>query len=385
VDCPYYEQQQYDMDSALEMLFTFRLGSDTLLPRKSLIDLAHSQMPDGMLQANYPSIHIQIIPDFTLFWILMVRDYLRYTGDVRTVHTLLGTVDKALEAFENLKNEDGLISPTRYWHFVHWVPSWERGVPTGGDDEPLTVTCLMYATALSAAAEICGAIGRSARAEEYECRAREMTATVNRLCYDPKIGLYRNTPTRCEFSQHTTLWAILSGATAANDAGALMDRTFHAPVLVEECTFSMNYYLFRALELADRYTEHAPRLFTGWQKMLDLHCTTWCENPDDPRSECHGWSSAPAYEFSERILGILPTSDGFATVRIRPDVKTFDISWARGSVPTPHGIILVEWKKENGSFTLDIALPKGISAEVILPGGETKTQTETVAHYSVTL
>ncbi len=343
VDCPYYEQQQYDMDSALEALFTYRLGSDVRLPRKTLIDLAHSQMPDGMLQANYPSTHVQIIPDFTLFWILMARDYLRYTGDVATVKDLLGTVDKALDAFERLKTEDGLIAPTRYWHFVDWVPAWERGVPTGGDGEPLTVTCLMYAAALRAAADMFRATKGNARAEEYLARAEEMISAVKRYCYDGEAGLYRNVPSRREFSQHSTLWAILSGVETGADATALLDRTFDTHVRVEECTFSMNHYLFRALESADRYTEYAPRLFAGWQKMLDLHCTTWCENPDDPRSECHGWSSAPIYELSARVLGVLPTSDGYSSVCIRPDVETLGLTWAKGTVPTPHGVISVAW------------------------------------------
>ncbi|MBQ8310520.1 MAG: hypothetical protein IJX80_05850 [Clostridia bacterium] len=383
VDCPYYEQQQYDMDSALEMLYTFRMGSDTRMPRKSLIDLAHSQLPDGMLQANYPSTNVQVIPDFTLFWVLMARDYLRYTKDTATVHSLLGTIDKALSAFENLKNTDGLISPTRYWHFVDWVPSWNRGVPPGGDDEPLTVTCLMYAAALRAAAEICQGIGKNARADEYTVRANEMIDAVNRLCYDGEIGLYRNTPTRHEFSQHTTLWAILSGAVCKDAAGALIDRTFDGHVRVEVCTFSMNHYMFRALESADRYC-YAPRLFDGWQRMIDLHCTTWCEKPNDSRSECHGWSAAPTYELSAMVLGVYPTADGYASVRIKPDFRTHDLMWARGTVPTPHGVITVAWERQDNTVTLSVTLPTDdIYAEIQLPGGEIYHQITRTAVYKI--
>ena len=47
VDCPYYEQQQYDMDSCPEMLFTFRDLRCTDAAQEST-DLAHSQMADGM-------------------------------------------------------------------------------------------------------------------------------------------------------------------------------------------------------------------------------------------------------------------------------------------------------------------------------------------------
>lgn len=376
VDCPYYEQQQYDMDSALEMLFTFRLGSDTKMPFKSITDLAHSQMQNGMLQANYPSTGVQIIPNFTFFWILMLRDYLRYTGDTDNVRTMLGTVDKALEGFEVLINEDGLIAPTPYWSFVDWVPKWTIGVPDGGREEPLTVTCLMFAASLKAASEICTAIGRSDRAAEYLRRADEMISNVKKHCYDESVGLFKNTPFRNDYSQHTTLWAILSGAVSGEEAGRLIDRTFdtNSGLDISVCTFAMNHYMFRALELSDRYM-YAPRLFEGWHTMMDKHCTTWCENPGQPRSECHGWSSAPTYEFSAMILGVYPTADAYRSVRIKPYIDVLDMTWAKGTVPTPFGTIAVQWEKVDGKFSMTVSLPDEKAAEemdvtVILPDGK---------------
>lgn len=374
VDCPYYEQQQYDMDSALEMLFTLRMSADGRMPYKSLCDLAQSQMADGMIQANYPSVHVQIIPDFTLFWVLMLRDYLRYCGrdasEITRVRALTGTMDKALEAFLPYMTENGLIGVTPYWHFVDWVPGWFCGIPTGGDKEPLTVTSLMYAAALNAAAEICDTVGRPGLGEDYRHRAAIMLDNVRNACYDNEIGLFRDTPSLQNYSQHTTLWAILSGAVCGEEAGLLVDRTFDGHVPVNVCTFSMNHYMFRALELANRY-EYAPRQLAGWHRMLDWHCTSWCENPDSPRSECHGWSSAPIYEFSEMVLGVYPTSDGYRSVRIKPYIHGLGLTQAEGTVPTPVGSISVAWKIENSNFTLNVTLPEGVDmpARIILPDG----------------
>ncbi len=388
VDCPYYEQQQYGMDSALEMLFTLRMSADSRMPYKSLLDLAHSQMADGMLQANYPSNSIQIIPDFTLFWVLMLRDYLRYAGrtdvEIARVRALTGTMDKALEAFEPYMTDDGLIGVTPYWHFVDWVPNWFIGVPTGGMTEPLTVTSFMFAAALKAAAEICDTVGRPGLATDYRTRAAAMLERIQVLCYDSAVGLYRDTPNTPNYSQHTTLWAILSGAVVGDEAGALVDRTFDNHVPVNVCSFSMNHYMFRALELAGRY-EYAPRQLEGWQKMLELHCTSWCENPDSPRSECHGWSSAPIYEFSAMVLGVYPTSNGYGSVRIRPYVNSLGLDWASGTVPTPVGCIQVAWRKQDGLFTLEVTLPDGVvmPAEIILPDGTVATMSEGHEYFTV--
>ena len=391
VDCPYYEQQQYDMDSALEMLFTMRMSADYRMPFKSITDFAHSQMSDGMIQANYPSTMVQIIPDFTLFWVLMLRDYLRYAGstpaEITRVRSMTGTVDRALEGFESYMTADGLVGVTPYWHFVDWVPGWHVGVPTGGFTEPLTVTSFMYAAALKAAAEISDTVGRPSLAADYRERAKNVLSAVQQHCYDEEIGLYRNTPTAKEYSQHTTLWAILSGAVTGEDAGALMDRTFDGHVPVGVCSFSMNHYMFRALELAGRYKEYAPKQLAGWETMLDWHCTTWCENPDSPRSECHGWSSAPTYEFSAMVLGVYPTDNGYRSVRIRPVVDCFDLTWAKGTVPTPHGVISVAWEIKDGVFDLDVTLPEGadMNCVVELPNRKCYELHETHARYVVNL
>ena len=381
VDCPYYEQGQYSMDGGLEMLYTFRTTSDRKLPLKFLKDLAESQLPDGMIGAHYPSTITQVIPDFTLFWVLAVKDYFFYTNDKAGIAPLMGAVDKALEGFENLKTSEGLIGPTTYWPFVDWVPGWRRGNPPNAETEPCTVTCLMYAAALRAAAEIYASFGRGLRAEEYEARADEMTAAVNKYCYDETVGLYRDSLTSATYAQHTTVWAILSGAVSGEKAGKLIDRTFNTEVTVAKCTFCMNYYLFRALEIAGKY-QYAPKVFEGWEKMLDLHCTTWCENPDNPRSECHAWSSAPAYEFSAMALGVVPTSHGYKTLRVKPMIGDFDADWARGSVPTPFGNVEVSWEKKDGSFTVNLSLPSDeMTADVILPDGTAVTDVKMNARF----
>ena len=387
VDCPYYEQQQYDMDSALEMLFTLRMSMDDRMPIKSLTDFAHSQLPSGLLQANYPSIKTQIIPNFTLFWILMLRDYMRYCGtsaeNIKLLRSMIGTAAHALDGFDAYVLPNGLVGNTPYWHFVDWVPGWSGGIPSGNPDEPITVSTLMYAAALKAAAELYEMLGRSGTALDYRRKAEDAISAAYAHCYDKKAGLFRNKPSVNEYSQHTTLWAILSGAVQGKEAGELIDRTFNAKTPVAVCTFSMSHYMFRALELANRYDAYAKRQIEGWEKMLDLHCTTWCENPDDPRSECHGWSSAPIYEFSAMVLGVAPTAPGYDAVCIKPHPHAYDLSWASGTIPTPHGVISVAWEKHDGTFSMRVTLPDtAMRCEIVMPDGSTYTQTTADDQYS---
>jgi hypothetical protein len=131
----------------------------------------------------------------------------------------------------------------------------------------------------------------------------------------------------------------------------------------------MNYFTFRALEKTGLYEKYAPEVFGGWKKMLDLHCTTWCENPDSPRSECHGWSSTPMYEISAMILGVYPEEDGFEKVRISPVLLPDGFS-AEGRVPVPGGYIDVSVSESGGRTSLLVRASREMALSVKLPGGE---------------
>jgi hypothetical protein len=66
-----------------------------------------------------------------------------------------------------------------------------------------------------------------------------------------------------------------------------------------------------------------------------------------------------------RVLGVTPASPGFARIAIRPELG--DLQWARGVVPTPHGDVNVAWKLKEDGWIMDITIPPGAQAEVVLP------------------
>jgi len=54
----------------------------------------------------------------------------------------------------------------------------------------------------------------------------------------------------------------------------------------------------------------------------------------------HGWSCTPARDLMFYTLGVTPAEPGYATARVAP--RLGHLAWARGTVPTPHGLITVE-------------------------------------------
>lgn len=379
-DCPYYEQCQYDMDSALEMMFLLRLTGDGRMAKKAIVDLSRSQQVDGMLCAHYPSTKIQIIPNFSLYWILMLKDYVFYSADLELADELLPVAEKVLNYFRRSITEEGLCgASSEYWNYHDWVPSWNIGVPNGANEYPSTITSMLYSAALSAASYLAEKCGRNELSEEYKKRALTINDAVNSHCFDGKVGMYTDVyradavNTSPEYSVHTAVWAVLCGARSGSEAKELLERAFNGEN-VAAASFSFNYYTFRALEKAELYDKYSPRLLEGWKRMLDLDCTTWCENPDSPRSECHAWSSAPIYELSAMTLGVQPLDIGYSEVIIKPKFDTCDS--ASGTVPTPHGLISVSWEKTENGKLLKITAPSDIKKHISVNGETTVTYAE---------
>jgi len=370
MDCPYYEQQQYAMDGGLESIFAWRLSNDSSLQRKIIVDMAHSQRPNGLIQASYPSRYRQIIPSFSLYYVMLHREYLRHTGDTEFVRKYTGTCDRILEAFEGMRDENGLVLPNIGWCYLDWVKTWVIGTPKGGDKAPITVYSMLYAVALGYQAEVCDACGRKVLAEEYRLRRDRMIESINENCFDREEMMYIDVYGLRSFSLHTAVWAVLSGCVGGEEAKALLDRAMSRNDIAK-CSFSMNYYLLRALEATDLYEKYALDILDGWHTMLDLHCTTWCESIALPRSECHGWSSTPMYEMSAMILGVYPTGDGFEKIRVKP--VTLNLKEASGRVPTPFGYIDVAWKLTGNEMELSVTSSKNIEMELVLPGGKRET------------
>jgi alpha-L-rhamnosidase len=50
-----------------------------------------------------------------------------------------------------------------------------------------------------------------------------------------------------------------------------------------------------------------------------------------------------------------------------------DLKWVKGSYKTVSGLIEVEWKRDNGTFELQINIPGNTSATVYVPAKDAKT------------
>ena len=349
MDCPFYEQLSYVMDTRSQILYTYAVSADDRLARKAIDDFRRSQREDGLLNASYPNRNENVIPGFSIYYILMIHDHMMYFGDKDLVKKCMPSVQRVLEFFGSHRENSGLVSKIgglnridRFWSFIDWADEWmpTTGMPRCGLTGPNTLESLLYIMGLQAASELADYIGEQDLAAEWKRDAEAMKKAVRENCMNDE-GLITDGPESNDLSQHAQVFGVLTGTFSAEEGRNAMQRCMTEQGFTK-CTVCMQYYLFRALEKTGLY-HLADGCWDIWRRMIANGCTTCVESETYSRSECHAWGALALYELPSVILGVRPASPGYETISVAPVTGYLDR--AEGTVHTPHGDLRVVWEK----------------------------------------
>jgi len=134
-------------------------------------------------------------------------------------------------------------------------------------------------------------------------------------------------------------------------------------------TIWWSLYALQALMEAGKEKDAVEYMRICWGMMLDNGATSFWEDWDGRTSLCHSFSAAPATILPAYILGIRPTRPGFNEFMIQPSIA--DLTWAKGTVPTPRGKINIAWMikktRKNSTFCCQLNIPQGTVAKFIVP------------------
>ncbi len=363
IDCPFYEQLQYAMDSRSQILFTYNIAADDRLARKCIDDLFRSQGYDGLTYDCYPSYSAHVIPGFSIYYILMIYDHMMYFGDKKLVEKYMPSVMRVLQFFDNRLEENGLISRTSegglgspYWSYIDWTVQWNVGVPNAIYKGPVTMESLLYRMGLQAAAKLASYIDLPDMAVSFTRKSEVIKQAILTHCVG-RDGLIQDGPGFEEYSQHAQVFAILTDVVTGTKAKEIMEVALVDDSLAQ-CSVAMAFYLYRALEKVGLY-EKTERLWELWREMVNNNLTTCVEDGVNERSDCHAWGALILYELPAIVLGVQPAEPGYESIKLNPNPGY--LSWAKGEVITPKGLVKVSWKKKkDGEIAVEVEAPKGM-------------------------
>ena len=379
LDSPQRDRCPYIGDQAVDGLTLLMTGTDANVDRDMIEWYADHQNADGSIPSS-PIFHAgENLIDYNAYWIEALYDYVLYTGDVlflkRSFPALTALVDRFYPAH---LTAGGLLA--------NWQDDADyAGIQRGG----LVVAYYNaeYERALGMAATLAAWNGSDDREVAWSSRAKTLATAFGPAFWDPAAGAYQDTTTSDDVHpEDGNSFAVLAGlATPPQARSALAylsknesrpwgntitdsddwDRPGWGSDGTERVYPFISYYEVLARYAAGEDDSALELIRREWGWMLDHGPGTMWENigPDglvpvnsDPSYD-HGWSSGAAPALTNYVLGVEPTSPGFATFTVTPHPG--DLDSAEGDVPTPHGTIHVSWTVRDGAVQVEVAAPSG--------------------------
>jgi hypothetical protein len=321
---------------------------------------------------NYHNFHTS----YSIAWLQMLMDYYDYTGDKSLMVEMSPYVQKLMDTYASWRGPNGILSDAPNYMFMDWV-----NIGGFACHHPPAVIGQGYLTAffyhgLEMASRVATLTGDMASVEKYAQLRQEIKTAFNRELWVADKGLYRdgepfvtsvkpydwlpadqNIET---FSPHVNMLAVLFDLAPKAQQAAIVDKVLAEKPLNTQPWFM--YWVFKAIDHAGRFDQYGVDQMHRWQIMPETQSFLEMWGTGDLS---HGWCSSPLVQMSARVLGVTPASPGFDTIAIRPELA--DLTWAKGSVPTPHGDVAVAWAVGENKFTLDVTVPAGAEADITLP------------------
>ncbi|MER5688624.1 alpha-L-rhamnosidase C-terminal domain-containing protein [Streptomyces sp. NPDC002205] len=361
-------------------------GADYL---KSSLDLVlAAQRADGALPGT-PDFTPRKTPlfysdNYSGFGVRAVIDYYRYTGDADYAATKLPALERELQYNAQFMDSNGLVvsNDRDYWQTTQ----------TG----EVTAYNLDYYALLQDMAWLETKIGSSSKAADYRAQAETIKTGVNDHLWSPALGAYMQSSTNPNILvEDANALALQYGIVPANEVESVKTAlrslwTSHGATIGTGLKDPYGHTIEpfgNGLETAARFTigdtagaldlmgrtwgqmvDPANPLYTGafWEFLTSDGTVTRAQD-----SLAHGWAAAPTVQLTEQVLGVTPVEPGYAVWSVKPHPG--DLKWSRGTVPTPHGAISVDWTSNPSHFALDVDGPVDTTGMVSVPATANST------------
>jgi alpha-L-rhamnosidase len=287
----------------------------------------------------------------------------QHYGDRRILEEHYEALKKYVE-FLRTREENGLV---KFSYYGDWVAI---------DNTPGSlVSSFYYFYDVKILAEMAKVLGRPQEAKVYESLAERVKADFHKHYFDPEIKSYASS------SQTANALPLFLDLAPDSVRGAAWRNLFDDIVYKNNSHLTTGIigtkYIMELLtsvgssDLA--YDIATQTSYPSWGCMIENSATTLWELwqlRQGPSMNSHNhpmFGSAGAWLY-RALAGINQAegSVGFEKVRIAPQMVR-DLRYAAGSVRTVRGVVSSAWWRSEKNIRLDITIPVGSEAEIILP------------------
>ncbi len=372
MDCPSRERAGWLCDSYFTARVAPDLCGDTLIEKNFLENFQLPKkfefLPEGMLPMCYPADHNDgvYIPNWSLWFVLELEEYLARSGDRELVAALRPRVLQLFEFFKQFKNADGLLEKLPSWVFVEWSKANEFVQDVNFPSN------MLFARALEAAGKLYGLPDFISEAQTLREKIRQQAFdgqffVDNAVRKEGKLEITRNRSEVCQYfafyfdvanpKTHAELWQRLT-----REFGPQRKQTKAYPEVHQANAFVGNVL---RLELLSRYglcQQLLDESLAYQLYMADQTGTLW-ENDGAYASCNHGFAShGGVHSLYRDVLGLHLVDTVNKKVALR--FTDLSLNWCEGSVPTADGPISLRWRKADGKLVYQVIVPAGYTTSI---------------------
>ncbi len=364
MDCPDRERAQWWGDEVNELGETFYAltPSSHKLALKGIYELMNWQRADGVIYSPVPAgnwgkeLPLQMLA--SVGWYGFYTQYY-YSADSSFIPAIYDRLHRYLHQVWKVDYNGFAIERPGDWPWGDWGENVDMGV----------LTNCWYYLALKAEREFALILGKTQDAEEI----RQMMAKIEKN-FDSKFWVdtaYRSPGYRGETDDRAQAMAVVSGLASKDKYPALVEvlkKEYHASPYMEK-------YVLEALFMMDEPKFALERMKQRYERMLSYKEYTtlfegWGVGAEGFGGGTinHAWSGGPLTLLSQKVCGVEPTSPGFRTFRVAPQLGF--LKEASTTIASVNGEIKVSVSVKGQKTIIHVSVPEGTSAEVVFPKGK---------------
>lgn len=328
------------------------------------LDLARDSYPiEGESGQNSQRSNWMGFPSYSCWWIIIHRDWFYQNGDVEYLMEQKEYMYKLVKALIARVDSDGNLDFGEEY-FVDWssnnTPYMEAGFRS------------CFILAMQAATEIFKVYGDVNMSLECSLTVEKIKKIVPPYNGNKQVSAITSLSELCD-SKHINeilsqnlfqglstfygYYVLLALAKSGNIQGAIdVMRNYWGGMLEHGATTFWEDFDLDWTKSAGRIDEIVPEGKTDIHSAYGKFCYQKLRH-----SLCHGWASGPAPFISRYILGVKILEPGCKRVRILPNLG--DLKWAKGTYPTPYGVIEIEHTSVQGKIHTKVKAVKEIIIE----------------------
>jgi alpha-L-rhamnosidase len=307
------------------------------------------------------------IRSYSLYWVLSLLDYYRYTGDTATLEKYIAN------ACAKLDDAHAVFGQNPKLKFYGWDERLCAGFEIWFKSSPEAQNAykMLSMRAWNDFAAIMGQAGRADLRDKYTGYVRE------------KMAQLRQSNSWCaDFGLHAAADAINTGNLNDTEKEALFEKWFLDRVNRVSLSPFNQYFIIQAMARMGKHDDALSSVRDMWGGMVKYGATTtfevyrpsWNEvvapNAAVPNSQsgivslCHPWGAGVVKWLNEEVLGIVPTQAGFKTYDILPHPGR-TLTRVSGESPTPLGNIRASFDLTSGLCS--VSAPPGTLGRIGIP------------------